>query len=265
MGAPTWLPRLTARSRVRRAAGLPCNAFAAPLHLFLPMTTQVTIGSRFCGPPGSGNGGYCAGLAAAGTQGAVEVTLRKPPPLDRPLRLERGDPTLLRDGAGVVAEVRSTRLAFEVPPPPSLDAAEAMSRRFVGFARHAFPTCFVCGPARSRGDGLRIFPGSADGGGPVSAPWTPDRSLGGADGHVRPEFLWAALDCPGYFAIASPGETALLGRMAAEVDPQVAPGERCVVVAWAVSRMGRKLHAGTALYDGSGTLRGRSLQTWLLV
>jgi hypothetical protein len=224
----------------------------------------VTIASRFCGPPRSGNGGYAAGLAAAGMTGGVEVTLRKPLPLDRPLRLEHGDTVLLRDGDDVVVEARPTRLTLDTPPSPSFERAEGMSRRFAGFASHAFPTCFVCGPARAPGDGLRIFPGRASDDALVGAPWVPDRSLADDD-RVRPEFLWAALDCPGYFAVADPGETAVLGRMAAEVDPAVAPGERCVVVAWPVARVGRKLHAGTALYDGAGTLRGRALQTWITI
>jgi hypothetical protein len=229
------------------------------------MATHVTIASRFCGPPRSANGGYCCGLAAAGMEGAVEVTLRRPPPLDRALRVARGNAVVLHDGYDVVVEARPARLALDVPPAPSFERAEAMSRRFAGFASHAFPTCFVCGPARALGDGLRIFPGGAADDGLVSAPWVPDPSLAGPGGRVGAEFLWAALDCPGYFAVATPGETALLGRMTAEVEPTVSPGERCVVVAWPITRSGRKLQAGTALYDGSGTLRGRSLQTWIAV
>lgn len=229
------------------------------------MPTHVTIASRFCGPPRSGNGGYCCGLAAAGMEGAVEVTLRRPPPLDQALRVERGDTVVLREGNDVVVEARPARLALDVPPAPSFEDAEAMSRRFAGFASHAFPACFVCGPVRAPGDGLRIFPGGAPDDGLVSAPWIPDRSLAGTGGRVSPEFLWAALDCPGYFAVADPGEPALLGRMTAEVEAGVAPGERCVVVAWPIARSGRKLTAGTALYDASGTLCGRSLQTWITV
>lgn len=235
------------------------------------MATHVTIAARFCGPPRSGNGGYVAGLAAAGMTGGIEVTLRKPPPLDRPLRLEPGDPVRLRDGDDVVAEARSTELAFDVPSAPSFAGAEAMSRRFAGFTRHPFPACFVCGPERAPGDGLRIFPGrtapgrTANDEGLVGAGWVPDRSLADDDGRIRPEFLWAALDCPGYFAIAAAGETAVLGRMTAEVDASVAFGERCVVVAWPVARAGRKLQAGTALYDAAGTLRGRALQTWITI
>ena len=82
---------------------------------------------------------------------------------------------------------------------------------------------------------------------------------------MRSEFLWAALDCPGYFAGAEAGEPAVLGRITAEVDPALRRGERCVVVAWPLGRSARKRLAGTALYDGSGALRGRSLQTWITV
>src|SRR6185436_5361323 len=106
-------------------------------------------------------------------------------------------------------------------------------------------------------DGLRIFAGGDADDGIVAAPWVPDASLADADGRVRPEFLWAALDCPGYFAIATPGETAVLGRMSA--------GETCVLVAWALGRSARKLHAGTALFGAGGQLRGRSAQTWIVL
>lgn len=229
------------------------------------MTSHVTIASRFCGPPRSGNGGYCAGIAAQGTSGTVEATLRRPPPLDQTLLLEQGDEAVLRDGEDVLIEVRPSALSLDAPEAPSFDAATAMSRRFGAFASHPFPTCFVCGPARAPGDGLRIFPGGAAEGDLVGAPWVPDHSLAGGCEHVRPEFLWAALDCPGYFAVARGGEKAVLGRMVAEVDAAVAPGERCVVVGWPVSRSGRKLQAGTALYDGAGRLRGRSLQTWITI
>jgi hypothetical protein len=229
------------------------------------METHVTIASRFCGPPRSGNGGYTAGLTAAGFDGPVEATLRKPVPLERPLCVAHGDAHVLHEGEVVVAEARPASLAVDVPAAPSADRARAMSQHYTGFASHPFPTCFVCGPERSCGDGLRIFAGGDADDGIVAAPWIPDASLAGADGRVRPEFLWAALDCPGYFAIAAPGETAVLGRMTAEVEPALSPGEPCVLVAWALGRSGRKLHAGTALFDAGGRLRGRSAQTWIVV
>jgi hypothetical protein len=55
---------------------------------------------------------------------------------------------VLHDGDDVVVEARPARLALDVPPAPSFQSAEAMSSRFAGFASHAFPTCFVYGPAR---------------------------------------------------------------------------------------------------------------------
>jgi hypothetical protein len=53
--------------------------------------------------------------------------------------------------------------------------------------------------------------------------------------------------------------------MTAEVEPAVSPGEPCVLVAWGLGRSGRKLHAGTALFDAGGRLRGRSAQTWIVI
>ncbi len=57
---------------------------------------MLTIARRFNGPPESGNGGYVSGrLAQAYTaefgelpeDAKIEVTLRKPPPLETPLTL----------------------------------------------------------------------------------------------------------------------------------------------------------------------------------
>ena len=45
------------------------------------MTEALVIPTRYCGPPGSGNGGYVCGRIAAYANGPVTVTLRRPPPL----------------------------------------------------------------------------------------------------------------------------------------------------------------------------------------
>jgi len=49
----------------------------------------IVIERRFHGPPGSGHGGYTCGLVAREMEGAAQVLLRSPPPLERPLTLER--------------------------------------------------------------------------------------------------------------------------------------------------------------------------------
>jgi hypothetical protein len=216
----------------------------------------ITIEGRFNGPRGSANGGYTCGLVAELLGGAAEVTLRSPPPLDRPLDVQRnGDHVRVLDGGRVVAEAVPTQLELEIPPAPTYEEAKQASARYPGFAEHAFPTCFVCGPEREPGDGLRVFAGPLDDG-RVASPWVPTE--------VEPKIVWAALDCPGAIAVGFPdrGET-LLGRFAARVDELPEVGERCVVVGWPLGEEGRKLHAGTALFGEDGRPLARARATWI--
>jgi len=226
----------------------------------------MLIASRFCGPPASANGGYCAGLLASALEGSVEVTLRSPPPLERQLELRREPARVeLKDGEQLVAEARCAPLDLRVPPAPSFERAVELSRHYCGHRRHHFPGCFVCGPARAAGDGLRIFPGGERGHELVAAPFRPDASLRGERAVLGREFVWAALDCVGYFGSALPDyPVALLGRMTAEVLAPIALEEPCVVIGWSLGREGRKLEAGTAIFGADGKLRGRARQTWLL-
>src|SRR5206468_12550645 len=93
------------------------------------MADTLTIDPRFNGPPDSGNGGYsCGRLARFVDADAVEVTLRLPPPIGRPMRIEHGDDGAARmlDGDALVAEARPARLPLDAPPPVSAsEAAEA--------------------------------------------------------------------------------------------------------------------------------------------
>jgi hypothetical protein len=116
---------------------------------------------RFCGPPESANGGYTAGVLAQHLGVTAEVTLRRPPPLERPLRIEHEDGRVVFDGADLVAEASATTVDLELPPPVTVDAAAAASRGspFRDATIHPFPTCFTCGPSRDAGDGLRLFAG----------------------------------------------------------------------------------------------------------
>jgi hypothetical protein len=198
------------------------------------------------------------------------VRLRVPPPLDTPLEVRRtGANASLHHGDTVVAEARPAAAAPELPRAPTWHEAEAATRRFRGFDAHWFPACFVCGPERDHGDGLRIFPGPLDGrDGLVACPWVPDASLAasGAGGRVAPEFVWAALDCPGAFAFPPPAAgVILLGELAVELRGEVAVGERCVLVGWEIAHTGRKHTTGTALFDAAGTCRGAGVGTWFEV
>jgi hypothetical protein len=227
----------------------------------------VLIASRFCGPPSSANGGYTAGLLGSALGGSVEVTLRSPPRLEHELRLEvTSERAQLTDGDVLVADARRAPVELEAPARISFERAVELSAHYVGLRRHHFPGCFVCGPARAVGDGLRIFPGSERPGEAVAAPWLPDPGLADEQGSIRSEFSWAALDCIGYFAIAAPDyPLALLGRITAHLIGSLQPEERCVVQGFGLGREGRKLHAGTALYGSDGQLRGLARQTWIVV
>jgi len=228
----------------------------------------LTIRSRFCGPAGAANGGYLAGLLAARLGGEAEVTLRQAVPLERPAVVEvsGSDRLVLRAGDAVLVEAARTSVDVTTPAPVSLAEAEAGAGRFPRFVAHPIPRCFVCGPQRAAGDGLRIFPGPVEGRDVVAAPWTPDASLAGPDGATRPEFLWAALDCTGAFAVNEPPRgLALLGRLAARVVGRVPVGEACVVMGWSLGAEGRKLHAGTAIFSPRGELCAAARATWILV
>src|SRR5262245_48318023 len=99
-------------------------------------------------------------MVANALGGAVEVTLKAPPPLDTDLSLSvAGDnATLTHDGAEIAT---ARRAALDIAPPPSvsLDDAKDATTRYSGFTQHIYPECFVCGTARAHGDGLCIFPG----------------------------------------------------------------------------------------------------------
>ena len=229
--------------------------------------TALAIAKRFCGPPNSANGGYFCGLVASLAPNTLTVRLMKPPPLDTGLDAEtQADGTLVvRHGADVVAQARlSPPLTLDPPVPPSYLEALDASVRYPGFAEHPFPTCFVCGPQRARGDGLRVFAGAVNGREIFAAPWVPDASLDRGDGKVRPEFMWAAMDCPGCFAANKSGRGSwLLGEFTAHVDRCVHVEEPCRVIAWHISSKGRKHEAGTALFDEDGELCGRARAIWI--
>jgi hypothetical protein len=71
---------------------------------------------------------------------------------------------------------------------------------------------------------------------------------------VLPEFVWAVLDCPTYFALYMEGElpVSVLARLTARIDAPVVAGEEHVVIAWPMDADGRKRHAGSAVLSPDG-------------
>lgn len=238
------------------------------------MTAPLVVAPRFCGPPDSANGGYACGLIAAYFDGQAEVTLRRPPPLGRPLAVERDGegPVRVLDGDVLIAEGTGSPgdLMVELPGPVTVrDArtAGARSRLRAHPDEHPFPTCFVCGPARRPPDGLGIMPGPVAGRCLSADAWYPDGTLAQADGNLAPEFVWAALDCAG--AIGALGDAApdgapyVLGRFAARQLGAIRAGEPHVVTGWRLATEGRKLLAGSALFTATGQPVGVARATWI--
>ena len=229
----------------------------------------ILIDSRFRGPDDSGNGGYSCGVIALEHGGSEpEVTLRLPPPLDRPLAIETdgAERAMMRDGDALVAEAGPIgELNLALPDPPSVDEAAAARDRSPMQHEHPFPNCFVCGPERKLGDGLQVTCGPVEGRQIVAAPWVVDESLPVEDGGVAPEIVWSALDCPGGISamLLPTVGTSVLGRLAARIYGRIEPGMCCVAVGWPIDRDGRKLHSGSAIFSAEGEPLAHAQATWI--
>lgn len=250
----------------------------------MPATdSAVRVPARYCGPTSSGNGGYTAGLLAERFANhphlhpecpVVEVTLRRPPPLETDLdveHVEEGPVTRLLDGDAVVAEARCTDEELTaVEDVSAAVAAEAMAG-YGGLRKHPFPRCFACGPERDEGDGLRIFPGPV-GDGRVASVWTPHASLAEASDLLDPGVqrvnlgtAWAALDCVGGWSTDLEGRPAVLGQIAARVDALPVVGEPHVVMGVELGSEGRKTFTASTLFDSDGRIVARARHVWIAV
>ena len=229
---------------------------------------QIFIPQRFNGPPDTANGGYVAGLIAgemrkAGIEGAIEVSLRAPPPVEAAMDLViSGGACECRHGAAVVGTARGVEALGAVPAAPTLEVAARGRENFPPVADHAFPYCFVCGPARMQ-DGLCIFTGRPHGYDGVTDVWTPDRDYADTDGLVREEVLWAALDCPGAFAIGFQERPMVLGRIKGHVVRRPEAGAPLIVAAWHLYDDGRKHGAASGLFTAEGELLAQTEQLWI--
>lgn len=228
---------------------------------------DVVIDKRFCGPKNSGNGGYSAGLFAQVIDGPAAVTLMSPPPLDTPIALRSGDKETFKAVVGdqVIARIEPAIVAIDPPPLPHGDAVAAAHDAFLADANgeHQIPFCFVCGNRRAAGDGLRLFTGPAPDS-PVNADfWTPGADLAADDGLIRPEFLWAALDCPSAFALRLWPRLTLLGRHAVEIRRRPKSGERLIAAAWHERSDGRKHYASAVLLDEDRDIIAAANALWI--
>ena len=215
---------------------------------------MITVEGRFNGPRDSGNGGYASGLLAGFVDGPAEVSLRSPVPLDRELTVERDADGSVRalDGATLVAEARAVSdIDVVVPEPVGIDEARDAAGSYRGLTDGPFSHCFVCG--RARDDAFGVFAGAVSGREVAASPWVPGEWTAPAEGEVAPEFIWAVLDCPTYFALyPDSNPLSFLARLAVRVDAPVRAGTEHIVIAWPIHKDGRKHHAGAAVMAADG-------------
>lgn len=240
------------------------------------METLIVEG-RYPGPPNMGHGGYVAGVLVDRIGGALErpvqVTLRKPVPLDTPLEVVatgEGPGVELRRDGDLVAEAGPADdpkviSSLDLPPPPAITvarAAEDASPSLYDNGRGVHPICFGCGNRRTDDEGLQVFAGPVEvhGRRQVAGVWRPGSHERTSDG-----WLLAALDCPGAFAFIAEGTRAgLLGRIVYQrLDSSpVDPTADHVVIGWQIGVDGRKMFAGTALFDEGGRCLAAARATW---
>ena len=236
---------------------------------------RLTIPSSYVGPPKIANGGYVCGLMANFIDGPADVLIRMPTPVDHEMQvIAPGDGRYyLMDGKKVLVQAKAASFELEVPKPPNYKTAVEAAKTSIALKESPYPGwktqgihpfCFCCGADDHEGKGLKIHPGRINGSETVAAPWIPAPELGNEAGFVRPEFIWTALDCPGAFAILelTDHQPGMSGRLVGKIDLSLPVGEPCVVIAWPVAVDGKKLFAGTAIFNAEGLLVGRVLATW---
>ena len=221
---------------------------------------QIIFDHRFEGPPNITLGGYLCGVMAVHLDcDAVEVSMRNPTPMGKPLTLDTGTPDLVRmfDGDILLNEARPAELDLELPDPITLEEARKASLRHV--TEMPYPNCFGCGSARSDDDGLHLRAGPVPGRDLVAIDWTPRAAAVGAPqgGPVPKEMVWASLECPIARAmqigdIVGPDELFLLGRMTARVIDLPIVGRPCFHMGWPICRDGRKIRIAGSLHDEKG-------------
>ncbi len=231
------------------------------------MADSVVIERRFRGPRDSAHGGYACGLLAERVQApGAAVSLRAPPPLERPLQILRGaDGTaVLRDGERVLAEAAPADPRLELPEPVSLAQAEAASAACPWVGLHPFPGCFGCGTERTQEEAVAIHMGPVPDQDLFAAPWTPLAEFAGEDGAVAPVFVWSALDCPtAAAAVLADARPSVLARLEGRLLAPVVPGVPHTVLAWLLAHEGRKHRGAAAIYAPDGEPCAYSEGLWI--
>ncbi len=235
---------------------------------------RVSIDPRLNGPRRRANGGFACGTFAALVSGPAAVTLHRPVPVGRDLRITRasdGSASVhlasgLR-GNRLLATVTTTDPVAEEPPvrPTYSDAWEARRRHAWVGIRHSLSDCVVCGPERS--DGLRVTPGPLHADSSVlAAPYLPRADLGASHevAAVNAPQVWGALDCVSFpAALMATGRIALLASLSVSQVRDVRLDQRYVALGWTRAHGSRSHQTSSALLDEDGELVASARAVWV--
>ena len=221
----------------------------------------ITFDKRHEGLGGAVNGGYLTGVLAeaAGTDG-LTVWIRRPVPVGEPVNLfaENGWAAIRHCDRTLVETTRTSESVSETAFVP---VDEAISAEPSDLGLEMFADCFVCG--RGAPEGLGVEPRRLEDG-RFAAVWHPATSDLIAGEVVPAEYLHAALDCPGGFAVlTAAGQPALTGSMTDRVDFFPRTDQRLIVVGEAGAADGRKLQAITTIFTESGETVATSEAIWV--
>jgi hypothetical protein len=230
------------------------------------MSETVTIARRFQGVTGRGQGGHAAGLLTERIEGPAAVDFFNLIPIERPLAVRHDrDRWELVDGETLILRARPYHREIRVPGPATLEEAESARRRAPLEDHRRVPDCFSCGTAEGT---MQVHAGPLQGRPEFATPWTPPAWTAGPDGVVLERYVWAAIDCPaGWRAAtgAARGRPSVTGQMQASISGPILPDRTYALVAWADEWRGRRVAAGTSLYDEGGRLLASSQSIWISV
>jgi len=233
---------------------------------------EISVSRHFEGPTDLTLGGHISGLMsphlAADT---VEVTLRKPTFMERPLVLDTSveDRVFLYDGDTLLNEARPAVLDMEIPDIISLEQArKAAQRESVA----GFPNCFGCGSGRTRESGLHLRSGPVEGRNAVGIDWQPTAATVGAEEGegVSETMVLTAMECPIARAMelnemSKPGETAVLGRMTTRISELPIVGRQYFFMGWPVERVGRRIEIAGTLNRADGEIMAATRLTFVVL
>lgn len=229
---------------------------------------ETIIKSEFRGPPDCGNGGYVGGTLAAELDcHCASVKLKRPTPLDKLLQVAKtpDGAVKLLDGNIVIAQAEPAEIDVFLPDIPDWQACEKASETGGAGQASPFAYCFACG--RLHPNGLQVLTGPVELRKIVAAAWIPKSGFGDVDGYLPDRFVWAALDCPGGFALAHTVSTEqfVTGSISVKINAPIRVGEQYRVLGWHEGVDGRWQIAATALVDETGKPLAVCRSRWLKV